>query len=227
MSAETPAAGGFLKLAEEEIWRGRIVRVCRTIWAAPDGMEIERDVIRHPGAVAVVALTSDEPERVLMLRQFRASVGTEILEIPAGTLDVDGEDPLEAASRELEEEAGVRPGRIELLGEMLNSPGVSDQRTRIYLARELVASGARPAGVEERHMEVVALTWDEVGEAIADGSLVDAQSQIGLMLAMAVLGRQRRGTQERQDDAAHEREDDAAHEREDDAAHEREDDAAP
>jgi ADP-ribose pyrophosphatase len=104
-----------------EGWR---ISLVKATFEAPDGTEFTRDVVRHPGAVAVVAVTDDR--RVLLVRQYRGPVDRELLEIPAGTRDVEGEPPQETARRELSEEAGVRAGELRLLARVLNSPGFCD-----------------------------------------------------------------------------------------------------
>ncbi len=182
------ASRGFAQISEMEIWRGRVVRLVRTEWSAPDGTTMERDVVRHPGAVAVVAITGGAAPCVLLVRQFRAPLGREVLEVPAGTLDVAGEPPAEAARRELMEEVGMLAGRIEALGTMLNSPGFTDQRTHLFLASDLTECEMRPEGVEERHMSVVEMPVSGIDAAIASGEIADAQSLLGLLMARRVLG---------------------------------------
>ncbi len=160
----------------------------RTTWRAPDGTVLERDVVRHPGAVAVVALRDDI--EVLLVRQFRAAIGRSLLELPAGTLDRTGERPELTARRELEEEAGYSAGRITLLGSMLNSPGYCDQQTFIYLAQDIRPCERRPDGAEERSMEVLAVALGSTDALVESGELVDAQSQVGLCLAKRFLAGQ-------------------------------------
>ena len=142
-----------------------------------DGGEFERAVIRHPGAVAVVPV---DDGRVVLVRQFRAPLNEVILEIPAGKLDVEGEDRRPAAIRECEEETGFRPGSLEHLRTIHTTPGFTDERIDIYMATDLTEVGASPDGIEEHHAEIVCLTFDEVIEAMSDGSITDAKTLIGL-----------------------------------------------
>jgi ADP-ribose diphosphatase len=170
--SEVIADAGFLTLTEERI-------------VAPDGEEFSRVVVRHPGAVVIVPVAGDE---VLFLRQFRAAVGGEILEVPAGKRDVDGEPPEQTAVRELEEEIGHRPGRLVKLAEFFNTPGFCDERTHLFLALELEdLGGNRAVGPEERAMTVERLSWARIDELIAAGELTDAKSLIGVLLARRFL----------------------------------------
>lgn len=154
---------------------------------APDGARFTRDIVRHPGAVAVVPVT--ERNTVLLVRQYRGAVDRELLEIPAGTRDVEGERPETTAGRELEEEVGVRAGSIRLLGTVLNSPGFCDEETLLYLAQQLEPVEPDRHGEEERYLEVVEVALAEVDAMMVSGALVDAQTVLGLLLARHALGR--------------------------------------
>jgi ADP-ribose pyrophosphatase len=147
----------------------------------PAGDEFSRVVVRHPGAVVVVPIDGDD---VLMVRQFRAAVGTELLEIPAGKRDVDGEPPEETARRELEEEIGHRPGRLVKLVEFFNTPGFSDEYTHLFAALDLEDLGATDRmGPEEEAMTIERVPLAAVDDLIARGKIRDAKSIIGLLLA--------------------------------------------
>jgi 8-oxo-dGTP pyrophosphatase MutT (NUDIX family) len=176
-----PPEQGFRHLTDEVRLEGWRISFVRSEFEAPDGTRFTRDVVRHPGAVAVVAVT--ERDTVLLVRQYRGSVDRELLEIPAGTRDVEGEPPETTARRELEEEAGVRAGTVQLLGTMLNSPGFLDQETLLYLAQDLEPVATARHGEEERYIEVVEVALDHVPAMIASGELVDAQTLLGLLLA--------------------------------------------
>ena len=162
------ARAGFLAITEEEI-------------EGPDGARFTRTVVRHPGAVVVVPIDGDG---VLLVRQFRAALGTELLEIPAGKRDVDGEPPEETARRELEEEIGHRPGRLVKLAAFYNTPGFSDEYTHLYAALDLEDLGVtRRVGPEERAMTMERVPFAAVDDLIARGEICDAKSIIGLLLA--------------------------------------------
>lgn len=185
--ASAGRAGTFRPLGEEVVHDGWRISVVRAEFAAPDGARFDREIVRHPGAVAVVPLT--ERDSVLLVRQYRGSVDRWLLEIPAGTRDVDGEDPAATAGRELAEEVGVEAGTMERLGRIYNTPGFCDEETILYLARELRPVPHDRHGHEEQHMEVVEVPLDDVDAMVASGELVDAQTVLGLLM---VLERRRR-----------------------------------
>jgi len=177
----------FETVASRETYRGfSTVRVDRV--RTPDGAEVDREVVERPNAVGVVPVTSDG--RVLLLHQYRQPVGRPLIEVPAGLLDVAGEEPVEAAQRELIEELGMRAGTLEPLTVFWNSAGWTDERTHLYLGRELQPAdppGGFSAEAEERHLEVVSLSLDDAVTAVRDGEITDAKTVIGLQLAHARL----------------------------------------
>jgi 8-oxo-dGTP pyrophosphatase MutT (NUDIX family) len=179
--------GGFEQLDERELFAGWTIRLVQARFRAPDGSEFERDVIRHPGAVAVVPV--DEDGVVTLVRQFRASRGTTVLEVPAGTCDVAGEAAEHTGRRELAEEAGLEAATMQLLAEIYNSPGYSDQRTALYLATGLRPCPPAPAGIEERWLTTEQVALGAVPELIAAGVLHDATTITALLLAREALGR--------------------------------------
>lgn len=158
--------------AKREAWRGRLIRVEVESWPAG-----EREIVRHPGACAVVALTSTHD--VLLVRQVREAVREKLLEIPAGILDVEGEDARACAIRELFEETGYRASNATPLATILTSPGFADERIAIFLAE----AADEPEGVPEAGVEVVRLTLDGALEAVRDGRIADAKTVAGLLLA--------------------------------------------
>ena len=174
-------SGGFRKLSEREIHAGRVVRLTESVFATPDGGRMLRDVVHHRGAVAVVAVDGDE---VVMVRQYRAPVGGELLEIPAGTRDAEGEDPASTAHRELAEEAGLACESLEELGSFFNSAGFSDELTSLYLATGLSEVPRRPDGAEEEWMTVERVKLGDVEAMIDRGEIRDAKTIIGVLLAM-------------------------------------------
>lgn len=175
----------FRRVAEEPAFSGRVFSVSRLRFADPDGEEFERDVVRHPGAVAVVAV--DDDGAVTLVRQMRVAVGEPVLEAPAGTCDHDGEEAETTARRELAEEAGLRASRWERLATVLNSPGVSDQRTVVFLATGLSPCATEPAGVEERWMSVETVPLASIEELVASGRVADSTTIVGMFLARARL----------------------------------------
>ena len=177
---------GFRRVSEEELLRAWLFRVDRLHLVDPTGQAFDRVVMRHPGAVTVVPLHEDGT--VTMVRQYRPSVDALVLELPAGTLDQPGEPALEAARRELAEEVGLAADRWDLLIETWNSPGVSDQRTILYLATGLSPCASSPHGIEEQSMTVETIHLDDVGALVADGTLRDETTVLGLYLTLARQG---------------------------------------
>ena len=152
--------------SESALDSGRVISVRRdVVRSAVDGGEFTREVVLHPGAVGIIAL--DEDENVLLVSQYRHPVGHRLLEPPAGLLDVDGEDYLTAAQRELYEEGFVRAADWRVLLDAFTSPGMTNETVRVYLARGLqpVDDRARHVGVhEEADLPVV---WWPLGEVVA------------------------------------------------------------
>lgn len=178
-------ATGFRQLGEERLWQGHIVSAARGRFVAPDGTEFEREVVRHPGAVSVVPML-DEGTAILV-RQYRSAVDRELLEIPAGKCDVAGEDRALTARRELEEEIGMRAGRLDRLCDFLNSPGFCDEDSTIFLARDLQSCPTDTHGVEEQHMTIEHVALADIPGLITSGAIVDAKTIIGLLLAREAI----------------------------------------
>ena len=185
-SGAAAAGGGFRKVAEREIHAGRVVRLTESVFATPDGGRMTRDIVHHRGAVAVVAVDGDD---VVLLRQYRTPVEGELLEIPAGTRDVGGEDPDGTARRELAEEAGLACESLEELGTFYNSPGFCDELSHVFLATGLSEVPREPDGAEEEWMTIERVNLGQVEAMIDGGEIRDAKTIIGLLLALRRLGR--------------------------------------
>lgn len=148
--------------------------------------QVVREFVDHPGAVAVIAL--DEDERVLLLRQYRHPVRAELWEPPAGLRDVDGEPPHVTAARELAEEADLRAGEWHLLAEFANSPGGSNERILVYLARDLSQVPEAERFVredEEAGMVPLWLPLDDAVTAVLEGRLHSPSAAVGVLAAAA------------------------------------------
>ena len=170
----------FAKLGEQEIATGFRFTVVRGRFRGPDGEEFERDVVHHPGAVAVVPLHDDGT--VTLVRQYRASLDSELLEVPAGLRDVDGEDDELTAARELQEEAGLAAGRLERLVGFHNSPGFCDEQVVVFLATELTEVPDDRHGAEEQLMTLERVPLADALAMVDDGRITDAKTIIGLLL---------------------------------------------
>jgi ADP-ribose pyrophosphatase len=169
-------------------FEGRVWSVRTDVVDLADGQKVERDVIAHPGAVGIIAL--DDDLQVLLVRQYRHPVSALLWEPPAGLLDVDGEDPLDAAARELYEEAGYRAREWSVLVDTFTSPGGSDEAARIYLARGLteVAADERFSGEgEERDMPSIWFPLGAARDAVLQGQLHNPLGVIGILAAAAVF----------------------------------------
>jgi len=177
---------GFRRVSEEALLPAWLFRVDRFHLLDPEGKPFDRFVVRHPGAVTVVPVHDDGT--VTLVRQYRAAVDAMVLEIPAGTCDKEDASLEATARRELAEEAGLEAARWELLIGIWNTPGVSDQHTTIYLATDLSPCQSRPDGIEERYMTVETLRLADLDELVADGSLKDETTVLGLYMARERLG---------------------------------------
>ena len=152
---------------------------------SPTGIPMERTVIRHPGAVAVVAVDGSD---VVLIRQYRSPTDSMLLEIPAGKLDLPGEDLVAAARRELEEEVGLSATSMELLASFWTTPGFSNERLWVYLATDVTTVTARPHGAEEEVAEIVRVPVAEIAGMLAADEFDDAKTIIGLAALLARLG---------------------------------------
>ncbi|MDQ6732304.1 MAG: NUDIX hydrolase [Actinomycetota bacterium] len=173
---------GFERIAVQREWTGAIVSVGRERFRHPDGEEVSREKVWHPGAVGIIPIGD---RHVWLTRQPREAAGlTASLEIPAGKRDVEGEPPLETARRELGEEIGKRAGHWVQLAVFFTSPGFSDERVWLYVARGLEDDpGAKPEPGER--IEVVPWPLDDLAGAIAE--CADSKSLIALHWLAAQL----------------------------------------
>lgn len=171
-------------LDSETVFEGHVFSLHRDTVAMPGGGDSVRDVVRHPGAVTVVAL--DDDDRVVLLRQYRHPVGRYLWELPAGLRDADGEPPLETAKRELAEEARLAAGRWSLLTTHFSSPGFSDEMVLAYLAEDL-SDVDRPEGFvvehEELDMTLERVPLVDAVQRVFDGDIRNASTVIGLLAA--------------------------------------------
>jgi ADP-ribose pyrophosphatase len=160
--------------AAREAFRGRLIRVEVESWAGHDF-----EVARHPGAAAVLPLMPGGD--VLLVRQFRPAIRQAIVEIPAGILDVVGEDPVTCAARELFEETGYRHTSIEFLGGIYTSAGFADEYIHLFVAR----TTAQPERTPEGGIELLRKPFDEMVRAAMAGRVRDAKTGLALLLAAA------------------------------------------
>lgn len=173
--------------SSEVLGQGSLVRLRRDTVRMPDGEVVGRDILEHPGAVAVVAL--DAAERVLLIRQYRHPVGRLLWEIPAGLRDVAGEPLRLTAERELVEEAGYRAGQWRVLTDTFSTPGISTERLRIFLARGLAevpeAERSYVREHEEAHLTLAWLPLEEAVRRVLAGELHNGVTAVGILAAYA------------------------------------------
>jgi ADP-ribose pyrophosphatase len=169
----------------EIIFRGRKIQVALDTTTLPSGETVQRDVVLHPGAVAILPLV--EKEQVCLVRNHRPIIGETLLEVPAGTLEPN-EPPEAAAARELAEETGYRAGRWRKLAEFVPSPGVLSERTHLFLAQDLTSG--RLQLEKDESLEPQLMTWQEAVARALDGTIRDAKTLIAILLWDRLRGRE-------------------------------------
>ena len=186
---EPAAPDTYRVVATETLYEGRIISLRRDTVAMPGGGDSVREVVTHPGAVAVVAV--DDEDRVVLLRQYRHPVRGYLWELPAGLRDEDGESPLETAKRELAEEVQLAAGRWSLLTTSLSTPGFCDEQVIVYLAEDL-SDVDRPDGFtvehEELDMTVERVPLEDAVQRVFDGGIRNATAVIGVLAAVQARG---------------------------------------
>ena len=168
------------RLDRREVYRGRILTLEVDRVIEPSGVEVEREVVRHAGAAVILAETAEG--RLVLVRQYRYAVNDFLWEIPAGHI-APGESPDETARRELAEETGFHPNRLEKLATFFPSPGFSDEAMHLFFATDLEERSASPD--EDESIEVGQFTLDEATSLFSRGDLRDGKTILGLMLLRA------------------------------------------
>lgn len=166
------------------VWRGDYLSVEDTTVRLPNGSLGHRDIVRHPGAVAVIALTDDG--KIVLVHQYRTPLEQVTVEIPAGKMEP-GEDPATAAARELMEETGYLAERMAYLGPITPAPGYSDELLHLYMAMGLSFVGASPDDDEFINVDLVNL--NEMVDRVLDGKVIDAKTVVGILLCEAISRR--------------------------------------
>lgn len=179
-----------MQLTSRRIYTGKIISLDVDQVRFPDGSSGELEMIRHPGAAAVVPVASDlgsADPTLLMIRQYRYATGGELWEIPAGRLDHPGEDPETCARRELQEEVGVTAGRVQRLTTVWTTPGFTDEAIHLFVATDLTptAHSREP----DEFIDVVPKALSEVLEMVGRGEVCDAKTVVGILyMAGYILG---------------------------------------
>ncbi len=166
-------------LESEKIFKGAVFEVERDRLLEENGIEIVREVVRHPGGAGALPLFDDG--QVALVKQYRHPARRELLEIPAGRIEV-GETPEMCAAREVEQEIGFRAGRIEKLAEFYSTPGFCEEKLHVYLATDLTPSSQ--ALDHDELVEVVYLPFAEAAQMLGSGGIEDSKTFIALLLAV-------------------------------------------
>jgi ADP-ribose pyrophosphatase len=172
-------------LQTDEIYRGRKIGLRVDQVRMADGRETTREVVFHPGAVAIVPLLPDG--RVIMIRQYRHATDEVLLELPAGTRDQPGEAPIDTAARELIEETGYRAGQLIHLADFYTAPGFCNELMSLYVATDLAPGDQNLMDDEAIGVELLSL--DEAHGLIVAGTIRDAKTIVGLFMAREHLAR--------------------------------------
>ncbi len=181
---ETPEISPEIALNETSVYSGRVVNLVVTDVQLQNGMTSKREVVRHPGAVAIVAV--DDQDRVLFVRQYRFAAQRVMTEIPAGTLNI-GEDPAFCADRELQEETGYKAAYMESLGGIFVAPGYTTEFIHLFLAKDL--SESRLAMDDDEFIAVQRVPFNEALAMIDRGEIIDGKSIAGLLKAARLRGK--------------------------------------
>jgi ADP-ribose pyrophosphatase len=175
----------FEQIASETIHQGKFITLERRVYRHEDGEEAEREIVTHPGAVGVVVLDGED---LWLVRQPREAVGSpDLLELPAGKLDAEGETPLDTAKRELAEEIGKRAEHWEDLGSFYTSPGFASEEVFLYLATGISDADETPEVEEDERIDVEVRPLSDLDAILAETK--DAKTLIGLLKLRARLGR--------------------------------------
>ena len=169
-------------LSSQPIYDGQVVRLRVDTVRLPGGRETEREIVEHADCVAMVAI--DAEGNILLVNQFRKAVEKELLEIPAGGIDP-GEDPVTAVRREMQEETGYLPRRVERLGGFYATPGYGTEYLHLYLATDLVPSPLQAEDTEG--ISLVRVSASQIPALITSGRICDAKSIAGLLIYSARL----------------------------------------
>lgn len=172
----------FRTINREEIYKGKIISLVKDTIVLPDGRTTTRDVVLHNGAAAIVPI--DNEGNILFVRQYRQPAGEELLEIPAGILEK-GEDPLECAKRELEEETGYRALELSHICSMYTAVGFCTEMIHIYFAQNLVESKQNLD--EDEFVNVEKYSLDEAIEMIFDSRIKDGKTIAGILAAKKLI----------------------------------------
>ncbi|MTI48177.1 NUDIX hydrolase [Sporosalibacterium faouarense] len=172
-------------MKSEKIYEGRIINLRLDTVELPDKKYTKREIVEHPGAVAIIPVTEDN--EVVLVKQYRKAVESELLEIPAGKVEI-GENPVTCAVRELKEETGYSAKEIQFLFEFYTSPGFSNEKLHLFLAKGLSEGEAEPENDE--YIEVCKIKLESLVEMINNGELLDSKTVVGVLTLNNILNKE-------------------------------------
>lgn len=173
-------------VTSETLYKGKIIELRVDEVELPDGKRAKRELIKHPGAVAIIPIT--DQGKLVLVEQFRKALERSIIEIPAGKIEP-GEDPEETAIRELEEETGYRAKDFTYIQSFATSPGFADEVIHLYLAKSLVRVDNPAEGDEDEFISLQECTIEEAEEMMKDGRIYDAKTAFAVLYIKELLKR--------------------------------------
>ncbi len=174
--------GDYKKIRQELMYQGKVVGFYKDILELPNGQVVEWDLVKHPGAAAIIPVLPDG--RIILVYQYRNALDYKTYEIPAGGIEK-GETALECVTREVEEETGYKAGQIDFLIKIITAIGFCDEMIPIFVAKDLVKTAQNLDPEEE--IDLLAVTMDEAVEMILNGQIIDAKSISGILAYKATL----------------------------------------
>jgi len=169
-------------MKSERIYEGKILSVRIDTVELPDKKYSKREIVEHPGAVAIVPITDDG--QLVLVKQFRKATESVLLEIPAGKLELN-ENPYDCAKRELKEETGLDAEKVEQMLEYFSSPGFTNEKVRIFIASGVISGEANPE--DDEYIDIVKVNIDEALKMIDNGIIKDGKTIIGILTAYSKI----------------------------------------
>ncbi|NBJ70232.1 MULTISPECIES: NUDIX hydrolase [Clostridia] len=170
-------------IRSKQIYKGHVVHLQVDDVSLPNGKEAKREIIKHPGAVAVIPITKEN--KIVLVEQYRKPLEKSILEIPAGKLEP-GEEPETTAIRELEEETGYTTDELSFVTSFYSSPGFADELMHIYITNQLQPLEEKVAGDEDEFIEIVELTLEEAKQYVEEERIHDAKTNYAILYLHAL-----------------------------------------
>lgn len=169
-------------IEEKHIYKGNVINVSMQTVILPNGKEATRDIVKHPGAAVIIAISANH--EIYLVEQYRKPIDRITLEIPAGKLD-EGEEPIECASRELKEETGLESKRIKHIASIHSTPGFSNEILHMFVATELTEGNSNAD--EDEFISSVKIPIEKTIKMILDGEITDSKTIVGILLADKII----------------------------------------